>query len=929
MRNFRNTSMKLEELQEHVDEICNLLQRTKHSQSISESDSWRKPAFLGNINANPRREAITPWIVQISVKFLALKLKQAKIFKGKEDAYRKLADSVETEDVETLKTLLQHLESNIKEDNKPDVELHDARQLQEISTADELYSYGWELEEFIEWDRRRRRTSKSTRQDWAQCDKCDKWRKVSEDFRGRDFSCEMLPDTTCATPEECYDDEIVDDADHRTHAAQSGAAPLPEPVHPGGVSGGLQDADLADRVWAEQRGLPPPPARTKTDVLPPPAPGAGGSVELGVFPLASVVSSGLFEASAYSAPTSPSRRDGLSSNQAVCSQKRCRSWREKGFVSDGDRARWCGRSACKLGMPAGKACSQSAYADPTTRIAEGGGATAPPPAAAELAPMQQRGLETSETSARFTSSKRHKPEQQEVHVQPVVGAAGRAAGVQDRCAIDEARPAQDAQGDEIGSETGSADYPEKGSIGESIVDGRGAKGDPLERQKNDQTAQGAGRGLLALVLPLVSRASDPARECQVGAFNAAPNNAASNSHKDALQEAVVVGALLKACDFSLNGNGLGTPEEEGKTEVWREVSSGVGSASEGGSTTDTPRSIDTLVPEIARSNPDYAGKGGSIEGCVDGGNEGGVLGGAQGGGSTASGGTGGGGIGGKERKGNEDSSEIDDMETQEAELVLWTALRAQASACSTSNSAKLEKKMFASSTANSVRKESGGNKDIPTNGRLGSHEEEEGEEGQGGGDEYLRLLEEDDSSFEYEEEEGEVGEVNEDDRRNGEGVQGGLEGTPDEGERKEEKKKERNEMQDAGGEKEEMGESGGKGQKGTKKRAKDGGGEVGGGKAGGSVGRGSTGEEGGLGGGRVSEQDGREDGRNPVSPKSPVVLQKSTPLQPLSVLEQVCGTGRFHRLLLTYFLLTYELTLAASQQRQAGQGEVKAVPHIF
>ena len=193
---------------------------------------------------------------------------------------------------------------------------------------------------------------------------------MAEDFMGRDFSCEMLRGTTCATPEESYDDEIVDDADHRTHAAQIGAAPLPEPVHPGGVAGGLQDADLADRVWAEQHGLPPPPARSKTDVLPPP--GAGGSVELGVFP----------------------RRDGLSSNQAVCNQKRCRSWREKGFVSDGDRARWCGGSACKLGMPAGKACGQSAYADPTTRIAEWGRATAPAAAAAELAPMQQRGLET-------------------------------------------------------------------------------------------------------------------------------------------------------------------------------------------------------------------------------------------------------------------------------------------------------------------------------------------------------------------------------------------------------------------------------------------------------------------------------------------------------------------------------------------------------
>ena len=125
-------------------------------------------------------------------------------------------------------------------------------------------------------------------------------------------------------------------------------------------------------------------------------------------------------------------------------------------------------------------------------------------------------------------------------------------------------------------------------------------------------------------------------------------------------------------------------------------------------------------------------------------------------------------------------------------------------------------------------------------------------------------------------------------------------------------------MQDAGGERGEMGESGGKDQKGKKERAKDGGGEVGGCKAGGSVGRGSTGREGGLGGRRVSEQGGREDGRNTLSPKAPVVLQKSTPLQPLSVLEQVCGIGLFHSLLLTYFLLTHELThAAASQQRHA------------
>jgi hypothetical protein len=39
-----------------------------------------------------------------------------------------------------------------------------------------------------------------------------------------------------------------------------------------------------------------------------------------------------------------------------------------------------------------------------------------------------------------------------------------------------------------------------------------------------------------------------------------------------------------------------------------------------------------------------------------------------------------------------------------------------------------------------------------------------------------------------------------------------------------------------------------------------------------------------------------------VSPKLSVVLQQSTPLQPLSVLEQVCGIGLFHSLLWTYFL---------------------------
>jgi hypothetical protein len=166
---------------------------------------------------------------------------------------------------------------------------------------------------------------------------------------------------------------------------------------------------------------------------------------------------------------------------------------------------------------------------------------------------------------------------------------------------------------------------------------------------------------------------------------------------------------------------------------------------------------------------------------------------------------------------------------------------------------------------------------------------------------------------------GQEGKGNDDERKNGGGGHEGLEGTPDEGERKvDEKTKERNEVQDAGGEKEEMGESGGNDQKGTKERAKDGGGEVGRGKAGGSVGRGSTGEEGGLGGRRVSEQGGRENGRSPMSPKSPGVLQKRKLLQPLSVSEQVCGIGLFHSLLLTYFLLTHELThAAASQQRHA------------
>jgi hypothetical protein len=111
-----------------------------------------------------------------------LELKQAKIFRGKEDDYRNLVDSIETEDVGTLKTLLQHLESNIKEENKPDVELHDECQLPEISSVDELYSYGFELEEFIQWERRRRRTSKRTLQvrfethsaSAFQCDKCEK-----------------------------------------------------------------------------------------------------------------------------------------------------------------------------------------------------------------------------------------------------------------------------------------------------------------------------------------------------------------------------------------------------------------------------------------------------------------------------------------------------------------------------------------------------------------------------------------------------------------------------------------------------------------------------------------------------------------------------------------------------------------------------------
>ena len=64
----------------------------------------------------------------------------------------------------------------------------------------------------------------------------------------------MLRDTTCATPEEYYDDEIVDDTDHRKHAAQIGAAPLPKPMHPGDVVGGLQEADLVDGVWARWQG---------------------------------------------------------------------------------------------------------------------------------------------------------------------------------------------------------------------------------------------------------------------------------------------------------------------------------------------------------------------------------------------------------------------------------------------------------------------------------------------------------------------------------------------------------------------------------------------------------------------------------------------------------------------------------------------------
>ena len=37
-------------------------------------------------------------------------------------------------------------------------------------------------------------------------------------------------------------------------------------------------------------------------------------------------------------------------------------------------------------------------------------------------------------------------------------------------------------------------------------------------------------------------------------------------------------------------------------------------------------------------------------------------------------------------------------------------------------------------------------------------------------------------------------------------------------------------------------------------------------------------------------------------PKSPVVLKKSIPLQPLSASEQVCRIGLFHKPLLTYFL---------------------------
>jgi hypothetical protein len=49
---------------------------------------------------------------------------------------------------------------------------------------------------------------------------------VAEDCMGRDFSCEMLRDTTCATPEISCDDEIVEDADRRKHAAQIGSCLL-------------------------------------------------------------------------------------------------------------------------------------------------------------------------------------------------------------------------------------------------------------------------------------------------------------------------------------------------------------------------------------------------------------------------------------------------------------------------------------------------------------------------------------------------------------------------------------------------------------------------------------------------------------------------------------------------------------------------------
>jgi hypothetical protein len=73
----------------------------------------------------------------------------------------------------------------------------------------------------------------------------------------------------------------------------------------------------------------------------------------------------------------------------------------------------------------------------------------------------------------------------------------------------------------------------------------------------------------------------------------------------------------------MTGSNLQDDYDEDEEGVWGEVSSGVGAASEGGSTTGIPSSIDALVPEIARSNLDYPGKGGSMEGgVVDGRDEG-------------------------------------------------------------------------------------------------------------------------------------------------------------------------------------------------------------------------------------------------------------------------------------------------------------------